>query len=425
MGIEMYRFGETMRTSALAIGLGFLTLTGVATVTAPAAFSQNKTKNEEFAKAYNEAKTALTAGKYADALPKIEAAAAAAKDSSEKIPVADMRVAAYGQLKKYPELIKAIETRQALGNVPASTARNHKEMLAGAYAATRQTDKAVQITKELINETGGTSLQLAYVANYDLTKKQYDEAISYANKAIDKAKTEGKKANSAHYNIVLTSYRDTGKMDQYYATLERVAPMFNSAEYWKPLIEKAKKEPKYKSEQSLLDIYRTMEGANIKLSDQEKMEMADMAFNRQLSIEVERIMTPMVKAGTIGGASDPKAESNKKKYEKAVADAKADKAGGLDKLAVDAATKETGDAYVRAGEAYYAAGDYTKASDMIQKGLTKGQMEPGATELAKLRLGMAQYKAGKKADAQKTWSEVKSDNGASWLARVWTAISKA
>jgi hypothetical protein len=52
-------------------------------------------------------------------------------------------------------------------------------------------------------------------------------------------------------------------------------------------------------------------------------------------------------------------------------------------------------------------------------------MEPGATELAKLRLGIAQFRAGDAAAARKTWAEIEGENGAAWLARCWTAISKA
>jgi predicted negative regulator of RcsB-dependent stress response len=70
------------------------------------------------------------------------------------------------------------------------------------------------------------------------------------------------------------------------------------------------------------------------------------------------------------------------------------------------------------------AGDYAKAVELLQKGLEKGQLEPGAEELIKLRLGIAQFKAGHKDAARKTWSEIKGDNGSAWLARVWTAISK-
>ena len=89
-----------------------------------------------------------------------------------------------------------------------------------------------------------------------------------------------------------------------------------------------------------------------------------------------------------------------------------------------AAAKATGAGYVAVAESYMANGDTAKAIDNFQKGLTKGALEPGEVDYAKLRLGIAQLKAGKKDDARKTWAEVKSDNGSGWLARVWTAISK-
>ena len=68
--------------------------------------------------------------------------------------------------------------------------------------------------------------------------------------------------------------------------------------------------------------------------------------------------------------------------------------------------------------------NYPKAIEVLQKGIDKGQMEPGALAFAQLHLGMAQYKAGKKDDARKTWSTIKADNGAGWLARAWTALSR-
>src|SRR5689334_22500717 len=121
----MYSLRNTVRSSLSAISLGILSTTALAAViavTAPVAYSQTKTKNEAFAKAYTEAAASLKAGKYADALPKLDAAGAAAKDTNEKVAVADARVLAYGQLRKYAELIKAIEARQALGGVGAQMA---------------------------------------------------------------------------------------------------------------------------------------------------------------------------------------------------------------------------------------------------------------------------------------------------------------
>jgi tetratricopeptide (TPR) repeat protein len=296
-------------------------------------------------------------------------------------------------------------------------------MLAGAYGALRQTDKAVQYTKEYITKYGGDSLQLAYVGSNALAKKNFAEAESYGLKAMEKAKAEGKKPNPDHYNMVLAAYRDSGKMDQYYNLLERAATMFNSETYWRPFVERAKKEPKFRPDDGLLDVYRTLRATNVKLNTTEQKEMGDVALNNNLPLEAEAELGALFKAGALGGASDPQADRNKRYFERAKSDAATMKAG-LAKLETDAAAKVTGDEYVRIGQAYMTLGDNKKAIEVINKGLAKGGMEPGDTELAKLRLGIAQFRAGDKETARKTWSDIKADNGAAWLAKVWVAKSK-
>src|SRR5690606_31407324 len=98
---------------------------------------------------------------------------------------------------------------------------------------------------------GATATEMAYVAQYALGQKKFDEAVDYANRAIK----AGKKAEATHYNILLNAYSQSGKLDNYYETLERAAPIFKREIYWRPLVERAKKEPKYKANDALLDVY--------------------------------------------------------------------------------------------------------------------------------------------------------------------------
>jgi hypothetical protein len=70
-------------------------------------------------------------------------------------------------------------------------------------------------------------------------------------------------------------------------------------------------------------------------------------------------------------------------------------------------------------------GQHAKAIELIQKGIAKGGMDEGQLGLAKLRLGIAQFKAGQADAARKTWGEVKADNGSGALARTWTTISRS
>jgi tetratricopeptide (TPR) repeat protein len=421
--MEMRILRKTMRGSVAAIALA-LAAVGAAAVTAPLAAAQQTTDNKAFADAYMAAKGLVESRKYNDAIPKMEQAATLAKSNQEKVAAVLMRVQVYGALRKWPELISAIEAHKAMGGLSAAQQRNYKEVLAGAYGQTRQMDKSIQLTKELIAETGGNSTQLAYVGSYALGRNQFSEAESYGLKAIEKAKAEGKKPDVKHYNMVLAAYQKAGKMDQYYSLLEKAAPMFNQEVYWRPFVERAKKEPKFRPNDGLLDVYFALEGTKVRLDPKEAKEMGEFAVNGSLPIDGERVLAPLVKSGDYGGAKDPMADRNKRYFERAQLDAKALKAGGLAKAEAEAATKATGLGYVLVGQSYMALGDHKKAIDAINKGLEKGSMEPGVTELAKLRLGIAQFHAGQKEEARKTWSTIKADNGAAWLAKVWTAKSR-
>ncbi len=419
----MQTFGKAVRNSLPAIGLGLLGMLTVTAVTAPAAVAQKgNASSKEFVDAVNAAKP-LVNGKCGEAMSYIDKASSLAKGNAEKNPVQGMKVYCLTVLKKHPDLIQAIQDHMAMG-VDGATTMRYKKQLAASYVATRNMGKAIEMTKEVISAGGGGSTEYAYVAKYALDNRQYAEALDYANKAIAAAGKEGKKPSRDHYNIILAVHVANKNDKAYYDTLEKIAPMFKDAVYWQPFVDGVKKSPKFKPQEVQVDVYRASEAAGLKLTPTQFKEYGELALNRGVAIESEKVLAPLVKAGTYGGAGDPQAARNKSFYDRALADANADKNGGLTKEETDAAAKPTGTMFVLTGESYLAKGEAAKAVELIQKGLAKGQMEPGETDLAKLKLGIAQMKAGKKDDARKTWAEVKADNGAAWLARVWTAISK-
>lgn len=416
----MQTFGKTLRNSLPALGLGLACAFGVASVTAvtaPAAIAQPAAK-KEFVENYNAANAALTAKRWSEALSKADAAAQHAEGQQQKSAIEQIRVAANCGGTTHQACITAIEKARAVGGVPAAVTKNWDLMLAGKYEALGQSAKALEQTKQNVDKYGGDSKQLAFIARKALDAKSYGDAVKYAQKAVDSG------AGATAYNIMLNAYSAQGKMDDYYKVVERIAPVMKNETYWRMMIERSKKEPKYKSNESLLDVYRALSAAGVKLNITEQSEMADMALQRGMAIEAEKVWAPLFKSGTLGGAADKNADRNKRLYERAQADAKADKATDLAKSEADAATKTTGDQYSATAEAWLGAGDYAKAIDLYQKALAKGNMDAGATDLVKVRLGIAQFRSGKKDDARKTWATVKADNGAGWLAKSWIAIAK-
>jgi len=411
----MHTFGKALRNSLPALGLGLLGALGAASATAPAAYAQKVTAKKEFVENFNAANSALSSRNWSQALAKADAAAAHASGAQQRGAIEQIRVAAScdPSIKNHQGCIAAIEKAKASGGSGLPT-KNYDQMLAGRYADAGNAAKALAQTKENISKYGGTSTEHAFVAKKELEGKNFAGAQTAINKAISAGKP-----TATHYNILLNALAGQNKMDEYYKTLERIAPSMGNDTYWRMLIERAKKEPTYRSNDVGLDVFRAMEAAKVSLKPQERFEMAEAARNRGIAIEAANAWSVLVKAG------DANATKNKALVDSVTKAAAEDKATELAKSEAVAATRATGEPFGIVAEGYLASGNTAKAVELFNKALAKGEMPAGTADLVKLRLGVAQMKAGKKADAVKTWQSIKADNGAAWLAKTWIAISKS
>lgn len=414
----MQTFGKAMRNSLPALGLGLLGALGAASVTfvAPAAYAQKVTAKKEFVENLQAAQSALSSRNWSSAIAKADAAASHASGSQQKAAVEQIRVAAScdASIKNHAGCISAIEKAKASGGLPGQVTKNYDLMLAGRYADSGATAKAVAQTKSNINAYGGSAAEYAFVAKNELNAKNYGEAVKFAQKAIDAAG----KPNKTYYNILLNAYQAQNKLDDFYRVVEKIAPIFREDTYWRMLVERARKEKNYRGAEANLDVYRALQQAGVKLKPEELFEMAEAARKATVPVEAANIWDQMAKAG------DPQVAKNKALVDQVKKNAAADKATELAKSEAAAASRASGEPYAIVAAGYFASGNAAKAVDLYQKAIAKGEMEPGKVDLIKLRLGVAQLKAGKKADAVKTWQSIKSDNGAAWLARSWIAISK-
>jgi tetratricopeptide (TPR) repeat protein len=89
----------------------------------------------------------------------------------------------------------------------------------------------------------------------------------------------------------------------------------------------------------------------------------------------------------------------------------------LPKTEADATNAATGDRLVGVGIAYFGTADYAKAVKDISAGLAKGVSTESAD--ARLSLGIAEFRAGDKDAAMKTFREVKGDPVSERLAALW------
>ena len=96
---------------------------------------------------------------------------------------------------------------------------------------------------------------------------------------------------------------------------------------------------------------------------------------------------------------------------------------GLPKIAEDADTAPTGDKNVGVGLAYLGYQQYDKATDSLARASRKGGLKNEAE--ARLLLGIAQLKSGKKEDAVKSFKAVKGDPTLERIANLWSLHAEA
>jgi tetratricopeptide (TPR) repeat protein len=148
-------------------------------------------------------------------------------------------------------------------------------------------------------------------------------------------------------------------------------------------------------------------------------EMAQLAIEQGSPGEAQHILEKGFQKNVFTDARQK--DKNTRLLESAKKAAAADLAS-LPKVEKDADSAPTGDKSIGVGLAYLGYQQYDKATDALNKGLTKGgvRSEPEA----RLLLGIAQLKAGHKDEAVKSFHSVKGDPSLERLADLWSLHAK-
>ncbi len=147
------------------------------------------------------------------------------------------------------------------------------------------------------------------------------------------------------------------------------------------------------------------------------MYLAEVALRDGFPAEAKSVLDAGFAAGVLGKGSDAKAQTamRTKATKQAADDAKTIAAGEA-----SAAKAKTGAGLVNLGWAYATMDQADKGIGFIQQGIAKGGLK--SPDEAKLRLGMAQVRAGKKAEAIQTFQGITGKGGAVDLAKYWVLL---
>jgi hypothetical protein len=366
----------------------------------------------EVGKPLQQAGDLLKAGKAKEALAKVrEADAVPNKTTAEQMTIERMRGAAAQRAGDTASAIKAFETVYA--KTTGAEQAQAAEALAFAYSQAKDWPKTSEWARKA-QQLGGNSAQLKQLLAYVQSQSGDYAAIARDSAAaIAAAEQAGRKPGEDDLLRLADASQRQNNQAQYSATLEKLVLHYPKKDYWSAYLARIQRKPGF-ADRLGLDVMRLKFANGLIATPDEYMEMAQLALQAGLPHEAKQIVDKGFSAGVLGTGAE--AERHKRLQaltEKQVAEASA----GIAAEAAEAAQAKDGNALVKVGYAYVTMGQPDKGLPMIEQGIAKGGLK--RPDDAKLRLGMAQLRAGNKARAMQTLRGVGGKDGTADIARLW------
>ena len=236
--------------------------------------------------------------------------------------------------------------------------------------------------------------------------------------AIEAAEKAGQKPSEEDLRLLASSANKVKDDAGYLVALEKLVAHYPSDDFWTDLLNRGvARKSGFDAQTNMINVYRLEAAAVKQMSPEEYVDLAELSLRDGFPTEAKKALEAGYAAGVLGKGSNAKTHAAlRDKANKGAADDAKNIAAGE----AGAAKAKTGAGLVNLGWAYATMDQGDKGVGFIQQGIAKGGLKNA--EEAKLRLGMAQVRAGKQADAIQTFQTVKGGGGAGDLAKYWIVL---
>ncbi|MFL6601144.1 MAG: tetratricopeptide repeat protein [Steroidobacteraceae bacterium] len=375
--------------------------------------------SKDLAKTLKEAQDLETAKKYSDALAKLKEADA----NPKKIPydqhvINELEASAYIKQNNYAEASKALEASVNDGFLTEKEQAAHIKAIAQINYQLKNWDKAIEYGNRAIKGGFADDEMKTLVGQTYYLKGDYKGTLKFYDGLIDSQIKAGQTPKDEAMQLALSACIKLNDNDCTTHELERLVEYHPKTEYWQQLLYSLRS-TKGLSDRSTLQVYRLMSEVDVLKEATDYTEMAQLAIEQGNPGEAQHVLEKGFQKNVF---ADPRSkDKNTRLLESAKKAAQTDLAT-LPKVEKDADAASTGDKNVGVGLAYLGYQQYDKATDQLNKGLTKGSVRNEAE--AHLLLGIAQLKSGKKDEAVKQFKAVKGDPNLERLAELWSLRAK-
>ncbi len=280
------------------------------------------------------------------------------------------------------------------------------------YSSDQYAKAATAIQRYL--DAGGDDAQLRELLPqaYYLAK-DYPAAAKGYRVQVDAAYAAGKLPPEKALRLLASAYAQANDDTSYVWALEHLAIAYPKADYWKELVSRAQHSGEKMSDRAFLDSFRLKAAVLGDVSDSDRLTFAMLASRAGFPAEAKKILDDGFAKKAFTGADLGEATKLRESVTRGAAQDRSQR--GTAETAAKAA--KDGNALVNQGFLEVLEGDPQPGLALMEQGFAKGGLK--FQEEDKLHLGIAQYRAGRGADAQATFKSVGGTGGLTALAHVW------
>ena len=403
-----------MNSGKFSIALRAVAAAAMLMVAVPGMTAPKQQLSAEVGKPLQEAQAALGSKDYKTALAKIKEAEGKSKKSPyETYVISQMRGAAAAGAGDMATAAASFEAALATGQVPPEDALKLQETVVQVYYSAKNFPKAIAALDKYKAMGGNKPAVLGLAPQALYLGGKYAEAAKELSAQIIELEKAGKTPTETQLQLLASCALKQNDMNAYLAALQRLCAYYPKKSYWLDLTLRTAGKQGF-SDKLTLDVYRLRFANGTIERPSDYMEATQLALQAGLPGEAQKYLEEGYKAQQLGtGADASRHERLKKLVLKSVADDKAI----LAQADKQAASAPSGDPLVATGLNYIGYGEFDKGIKMMQDGVKKGGLKNA--DHAKLHLGYALMKAGRKAEAVAAFKTVAGKDGSADLGKLW------
>jgi tetratricopeptide (TPR) repeat protein len=290
--------------------------------------------------------------------------------------------------------IPALEAVIASGRLAPNEQVDFIQALANMHYNAKDYPKAIEWFKRYQKESPTPEKVSAALTRAYYLGGDYANAKTALLPAIEASEKAGQKPSEEDLRLLASSANKVKDDAGYLVALEKLVAHYPSDDFWTDLLNRGvARKSGFDAQTNMINVYRLEAAAVKQMAPEEYVDLAELSLRDGFPTEAKKAIDAGYAAGVLGKGANAKTHASLR-----------DKA-------------KTGAGLVNLGWAYATMDQGDKGVGFIQQGIAKGGLKNA--EEAKLRLGMAQVRAGKKAEAIQTFQTVKGGGGAGDLAKYW------